>query len=211
MTGKTIDTGILEILASKICHDLISPIGAINNGVEFMEEDSGPEVISLITHSAAQASAKLQAYRMAYGAGGADSNHRPEDVYKNIELLVSADKKIRQEWDPKKPLGPMAQKKGFCKILICAILLAMESLPKGGTISVAPGKDGSVLVSATGTGAILRGRSAEALSLAIDPANMEPKYVHAFVTGLLAEHYGFRVTPAAETQEGAATLVIAQN
>ena len=72
--SKQIDTHVLEILASKICHDLISPIGAVNNGVELMEEmgpDAGPEATGLIAYSAHQASAKLQVFRVAYGVGGA--------------------------------------------------------------------------------------------------------------------------------------------
>jgi len=69
----TIDTDILELMASKVCHDLISPIGAVNNGIEFLTEmgpDAGEEVTDLIAFSASQASAKLKAFRMAYGVGG---------------------------------------------------------------------------------------------------------------------------------------------
>jgi histidine phosphotransferase ChpT len=90
MSAKPIDVAMLEVLASKICHDLISPIGAVNNGVELIEDmgpDAGPEATALIAFSAQQASAKLQAFRMAYGIGGADSNIKPEDVHKAIELL----------------------------------------------------------------------------------------------------------------------------
>ena len=98
-----IDIEILEVLASKICHDLISPIGAVNNGVEILEEmgpDAGPDVTELIAYSAASASAKLKAYRLAYAAGGADINLKPEDVHEAIEGIVAKDNKIQQNWDP---------------------------------------------------------------------------------------------------------------
>ena len=78
---------VIELLASRICHDLVSPVGAINNGVEFMEEtgddaEQRAEALNLIAHSASQASAKLMAFRIAYGSGGRDPNIKPEDVQK---------------------------------------------------------------------------------------------------------------------------------
>ncbi len=98
----SIDFRVLEILTSKICHDLISPIGAVNNGVEFMQEmgleDAG-DGLDLIAFSAQQAGAKLHAYRMAYGAGGADNSIKPEDVYDAIQDVIGPDNKIRQAWD----------------------------------------------------------------------------------------------------------------
>lgn len=201
MTAKTISIDMLEVLASKICHDLISPIGAVNNGVELLEElgtDAGPEATSLIAFSAQQASAKLQAFRLAYGVGGADSNIKPEDVYKTIDILTAQDKKIKQEWNPNTPLGinPATgeRPKGFCKILVCSILLGMECLPKGGTIAVIPGNGAETAVIAKGENAALRGQMAEALSLSLDPHGLDPKYVHAYMTGLLAAQYGLTVS-----------------
>lgn len=196
MNAKTIDSHILEVLASKICHDLISPIGAVNNGIELLEDmgpDAGPEATALISFSAQQASAKLQAYRMAYGVGGADSNVKPEDVHKAVELLISLDKKIKQEWNPSLPLGGAERPKAFCKMLICAILLGIECLPKGGTISVVPGNGVETAVIAKGENAGVRGQTAEALALRLDPNGLDPKYVHAYMTGVLAQRYGFKV------------------
>jgi len=150
--SQTIDADLLELLASKICHDLISPIGAVNNGIELMEEmgpDGAPEAIELIAYSATQASAKLQAFRMAYGAGGADANIKPEDVYKTIEQIVGPDKKVTQAWDARGDFGSLREKEGFCKILICVLLLAIEALPKGGKLSVS-NQSGAIIVRAEG-------------------------------------------------------------
>jgi histidine phosphotransferase ChpT len=208
-----IDTHILEILASKICHDLISPIGAVNNGVELIEDmgpDAGPEATALIAFSAQQASAKLQAYRIAYGVGGADPTIKPEDVYKTIELIISHDKKIRQDWNPNTPLGINAEgerPKGFSKMLICAILLGMECLPKGGAISVVPGNGAEAAVIAKGENAGLRGQSAEALALKLGVHGLDPKYVHAYMTGLLAKHYGFTLA-ANDSEQGFISITI---
>jgi histidine phosphotransferase ChpT len=194
--SNTIDTSMLELLASKICHDLINPIGAVNNGIEFMEDmgpDAGPEARELIAFSAAQATAKLQAFRLAYGAGGADSNIKPADIHKAIDQIVSLDKKIKQDWDPQTSLGGTAVQPAFCKLLICALLLAMESLPKGGALSVSADGE-SVVVCASGTGSGLRGRAADALKLAIPFAEIEPKDVHAAMTAIMAQRYNFSVS-----------------
>src|ERR1700736_2717843 len=65
---------LAALLCSRLCHDLISPVGAIINGLEVMEEDKDEETktfaLDLIKKSATQASAKLQFYRLAFGAAG---------------------------------------------------------------------------------------------------------------------------------------------
>ncbi len=210
MSDKQIDAHLLEVLASKICHDLISPIGAVNNGIELLEDmgsEAGPEATALISFSAHQASAKLQLFRMAYGVGGADSTIKPEDIYKAVELLVSQDKKIKQDWNPAAPIGGAERPRGFCKILLCTILLGMECLPKGGTISVIPGSGAETAVVARGDNASLRGQTAEALAGALDPHGLDPKYVHAYMTGLLAARYGLTVA-AKDSGQGFVSFTI---
>lgn len=191
-----LDTAFLELLTSKICHDLISPIGAVNNGIEFLEDGQmpDPDVVSLITYSAQQASAKLQAFRMAYGAGGADATIKPADVHKAIEAMVSADGKIKQIWSANAPLGPADRPRGFCKILICGLLLAMEGLPKGGTLNAVNEGEAGLLITAEGPDAGPRPLTEEALYLEIPATTLDPKYVHSAMTGLLAQAYGYKIS-----------------
>ncbi len=194
--SKTIDTAMLEVLASKICHDLINPIGAINNGLEFMEDmgpDAGPEARELIAYSASQATAKLQAFRYAYGAGGADGNIKISDIHKTIDNIVMLDKKITQDWDPNASLGTASHKEAFCKILACGLLLAIEWLPRGGKIT-AKAEGDNVIIKCDGTDAGPRGHALEALALSIAFESVEPKDVHAVMTGLMAKEYGFTIS-----------------
>lgn len=196
----TIDLRILEILTSKVCHDLISPIGAVNNGVEFMQEmgveDAG-DAVDLIAFSAQQASAKLTAFRMAYGTGGADNSIKPEDVYNIIQDIVGAESKISQDWDKDAPIGlnqeTFERPTGFAKILICGLLLAMDCLPRGGVLSVEAEGDNDFTVIATGENAAFRDGTQDALTFKIPSETLEPKNVHPYVMGLLAEQYGFSV------------------
>ncbi|MCB1651149.1 MAG: hypothetical protein KDI46_03765 [Alphaproteobacteria bacterium] len=190
-----LDISVLELLASKICHDLISPIGAVNNGLEILEDmGGGDEVTELIAFSAGQASAKLQAFRMAYGAGGADASLKPEDVHKSVNALISGDGKVTQNWDPYGDMGYEDRPDGFCKILMCAILQALDCLPKGGELIVQAGdKRGSTDVIVSGENAAPREKVAEALSLGLPQNMLEPKYIHAYTSGLLADKYGFKL------------------
>ena len=204
--SRTPDTHILELLSSKICHDLISPIGAVNNGVELLEEtgaDSGEEerdeVAGLIAFSAQQASGKLQAYRMAYGAGGADTAIKPEDVYNIFEALIGGDGKIKQNWDPHVSIGPEILPSGFCKLLISCMILGIDCLPKGGTITVAPGESNQVAIKASGEDAGFKDDVPTALSLAIPHEKLEPKIIHPYVTGLMAKSYGFEISTQEES------------
>ena len=197
-----IDLHLMELLNSKICHDLISPIGAINNGLELVEElgmEAGADAVSLIGHSAHQASAKLKAYRMAYGAGGADQSIKPEDVYNAVQSLTEKDGKITQDWDAHidlrlLELDMFEQPKAFAKIMICGFLLAIDCLPKGGTLSFSCEEPGTYKITATGEDCGPKHEMEEALKHEIAKEALEPKHIHAYVTTLLAEHYGYRLT-----------------
>lgn len=190
---------VVELLASRICHDLISPVGAINNGLEFMQEagddkDSVAEAVGLVSYSATQAAAKLAAFRMAYGAGGRDPNIKPEDVQKAFSALVAGDGKISQMWDPFGPLGPAKPyPKAFCKMLMCGMMMAMECLPKGGAVGVRPGTGAQTLIIAEGEGAVVRDRVEVALAGDVAPESLDPRLVHPYAVGLLARSYGYNL------------------
>lgn len=191
---------VLELLASRICHDIISPVGAINNGVELMQEmgaDGFEDGIELIGYSATQAAAKLAAFRLAYGAGGKDPNIKPEDVQKNFGELIRAEGKISQAWDPYGKLGPDPLPPAYCKMLMCSLMMAMEALPKGGYISVRPtmGDDaGHSLIIAEGEGAVIRDGVDDALNQKLEPEDLDPRLVHPYAISVLAEFYGFKLT-----------------
>lgn len=199
-----IDIHVLELLASKICHDLISPVGAVANGVEFLEEleiEGAEDVVNLIQFSAKQGSAKLQAYRLAYGAGGSDTSIKPEDVHKLFGSFIELDNKIKQDWDPYGPLGPEERAPGFCKLLMCHLLLGVESLPKGGTISVQTGGANETLIRAEGENCGLNDEAKQALSKVLHIDMLSPKKMHAQMTLLLSQKYGFE-SALAEEGEG---------
>lgn len=190
---------VIELLASRICHDLVSPVGAINNGVEFMEEmgddpEQRKEALGLIQHSASQASAKLMAFRIAYGAGGRDPNIKPEDVQKAFSQLISADGKISQTWDPFGNLGPKPLPYAYCKMLMAGMMLAMECLTKGGYVSVRPGEgDQTLIIAESDAGVLLRDNVEAALRQDIQTEDLDPRLVHPYAISVVAEHYGYNL------------------
>ena len=186
---------VLELLASKICHDLISPVGAINNGLELLEEmgvEAGGDAMQLVNSSAAQAGAKLQMFRVVYGAGGRDSHIKPDDIKKIFAAVIDADGKIKQDWDAfslnRDELPP-----GFCKLLLGSLMLAQDCLPKGGTISVTQTNGREVAINASGIDAAPRARFTEALARNVPVGELDPRLIHCYVLGIFASVYGYSI------------------
>lgn len=177
-----------ELLISKICHDLVSPVGAVNNGIEFMA-DMGAEGFSdgigLIEHSARQASVRLQLFRMAYGAGGSDAKVTGKMIYETFQAYIASEK-TSLDWDLMNAMPEQDLPAGFLKTLLNMMVFAHESLPRGGTVAVTI-KDGAMAV--TGTGDMIKPRddSVAAFNGEIDTAGLTPKSVHGFITSEFAK------------------------
>ena len=135
---------LAALLCSRVCHDLISPVGAIVNGIEVMEEDKNEETktfaLELIKKSAIQASAKLQFCRLAFGAAGsAGAQIDLGDAEKAARGLIE-DGKTTMAWNL--PRALLA--KNRVKLLLNMVLIANGSIPRGGTLTIdpVPGDDG---------------------------------------------------------------------
>jgi histidine phosphotransferase ChpT len=198
MEKKNIDAAILELMASRICHDLISPVGAVNNGVEFLQEDLGSgdaaDAIGLIAMSAQSAGARLQAFRLAYGAGGRDGGIKPADVYKTFENLAATDGKITQDWNADEVFAGMSPPEGFCKLLMGTLMMTQEALPKGGVIRVAHDPSGATTtVTGISPDALIRPQVDEALKSVLAISDIDPRLVHPYIVGVLASQYNHAI------------------
>lgn len=200
------DIRVIEFLTSRICHDLISPIGAVHNGVEFLQEmgpapgeggdDNGTgDAIALIGHSSSQASARLQLFRMVYGAGVKTTALELSDIHETMESYIKGDSKVTQSWSPSADLTGGAVSSGFCKMLLAVLLIAYESLPKGGAIDVRSDEDGTtILVDAQGVDAHPREGIDQGLAGNLDLDDIDPRLVHSYVTYLMGQAYGYRIS-----------------
>lgn len=180
---------VLELLASRLCHELISPVGAINNGVELLNDgDAGfaHDATNLIGQSARRAAMRLQFYRFAYGAGGVGGG-APDARALVAGILESG--KVRCDWPAEfDALSPPWQK------LACNLtLLTAEILPRGGTVTLARAGSG-VSAMAAGEAVNLTPELKAALAPAADVAALTARTIHAYFTARYAEHVGATLT-----------------
>ena len=187
---------LAALLCSRVCHDLISPVGAIINGLEVMEEDKDEETktfaLDLIKKSAGQASAKLQFSRLAFGASGsAGAQIELGDAEKAARGLLD-DGKATLVWNLPRALVA----KNRVKLLLNMLLVASGSIPRGGTLTADPIGEG-YQVTARG----LNARLAPAITDLLAGSPAEPVNAHAiqpFYTGILARDCGFAISARLE-------------
>jgi histidine phosphotransferase ChpT len=194
---------LAALLCSRVCHDLISPVGAIVNGLEVLEEDKDEETktfaLDLIKKSAGAASAKLQFCRLAFGAAGsAGAQIELGDAEKVARGLIE-DGKTTIVWNL--PREFVAKNKA--KLLLNMLVVAISSIPRGGSLTVDPA-DGGYRVLASGLNARVNAVTAELLSGSpahpVDAHAIQPLY-----TGILARDCGLTVAVAAEGDAVAVT------
>jgi histidine phosphotransferase ChpT len=127
---------LAALLCSRVCHDIISPVGAITNGLEVLDEDEGAEMkefaFDLIRKSASQASAKLQFARLAFGAAGSAGAEIDLADAEKVAMGYMQGEKAELSWTA--PRALMAKNK--VKLLLNLLLLATGAVPRGGTIKV---------------------------------------------------------------------------
>ncbi|TBW37376.1 histidine phosphotransferase [Siculibacillus lacustris] len=127
---------LAALIASRVCHDIISPVGAINNGLEVLAEESNEEMrefaMDLIRKSARQASAKLQFARLAFGAAGSAGASIDLGDAETVAKGFMAGEKASLEWSAVRVLMP----KNLVKLLLNLILVAGHAIPRGGVIRV---------------------------------------------------------------------------
>jgi histidine phosphotransferase ChpT len=187
---------LAALLCSRVCHDLISPVGAIVNGIEVMEEDKNEETkifaLDLIKKSAYQASAKLQFCRLAFGAAGsAGAEIDLGDAEKAARGLFE-DGKTTLVWNlPRQLLA-----KNRVKLLLNMLLIAAGTISRGGTLSVDPVSGDGIagfVVTASGLNAKLNPMVVELLAgnsaHPVDAHAIQPLYA-----GILARDCGLVLT-----------------
>jgi histidine phosphotransferase ChpT len=188
-----IDMRVAELLASRLCHDLVGPIGAVNNGMELLEdEDLGmsDDAIQLSASSARQAANLLQFYRLAYGMAGGRIGGDMGDL-QNLATGFLSSGKTTLNWLVGTPAGETPE--GLGKLLLNLIVLGDECLPRGGSLDVALAEGAAGLeaaVTANGTGARLREETQPVLADDVIVDELTPRNVHGYFTRLLAQRMG---------------------
>lgn len=189
-----LDPRVLELIASRICHDLVSPVGAINNGVELMEDmgpEAGQEALNLVATSAQQASIRLKCFRLAYGAAGTDKNVGFRDIKDAFTNWLSSSH-IKADFEQNLEVKFSMPPRGFFKCVLNLLILAEECNRGEGNIFVSAmeGSVHGIKILATGKQVGFRDGAEAALKGGTQPDDLDPRSVHAYITGRFAEHFG---------------------
>src|SRR6478672_7376764 len=137
---------LASLLCSRLCHDLMSPVGALNNGIELLADETDPgmrdKCLELLSESARASANKLKFFRLAFGAaGGFGDSVDTHEAQAALEGLFGAERRIEVGWvvaDGKLP-------KGAVKLLLNLALLAGDALVRGGRLDVgAESSDGEI-------------------------------------------------------------------
>ena len=186
---------LAALLCSRVCHDVISPVGAIVNGLEVLETEEDKDMravaMELIKKSAAAASARLQFCRLAFGAAGSLSAAIDTGDAENVARGLLANDRTALTWNGARRLAP----KTHVKLLLNLCLIAAAAAPRGGEISVdLEGEEDALAlrVQAKGPNARLSHMAAGLLNgdseVAIDAHSIQPYYAT-----LLAEQAGMTI------------------
>lgn len=147
-------TDLAAMLCSRLCHDMLSPVGALANGLELLAEEQDPEMrarcMELLEQSARISADKLKFFRLAFGAAGGFGEAIPIDEAKAvIEALAADNKRIEINWAINDPSLP----KPAVKVLLNLAQIALDALARGGTLDIgAERRDGAVEIVARARG-----------------------------------------------------------
>ncbi len=188
---------LAEMLATRLCHDLTGPIGAVNNGAEFLDEegfDMQNEAVQLILSSAHEAVNRLQFYRQAYGRVG-EAGEACLAEKKKLALDFFSATKVRLDWpDSHTDASGVAVSQKMSRLLLNLLVIAGASLIRGGTLAVRVTQneagDKQFQVTATGETIKLDADTAAILQSKSDEVTLSPKTAQPFLAMKLAEESG---------------------
>jgi histidine phosphotransferase ChpT len=184
---------LASLLCSRLCHDLMSPVGALNNGLELLADEQDPDMrekcLELLGESARASANKLKFFRLAFGAaGGFGESIDTREARTALEGLFGAERRIELGWMVAEGKLP----KGAVKLLLNLALIAGDALVRGGRLDVgAETRDGEIEM-------VIRGEGPRIL---LDPtfretltgnasAVVEPRAAGAFLAHSLVQEAG---------------------
>lgn len=194
------DIELAALLCSRVCHDVISPVGAIVNGLELLAEEDDEEMrtlaLDLVRRSAAQASAKLQFCRIAFGASGSAGSQLDVGEAGDLARPFVGGEKATLDWAVPRTNRPKAQ----VKLLLNLMIMGFSAVPRGGVVRVAVEGDRFV-VRASGPGAKLPDASRRILAGALPGSEIDARSVQVYYTLRVASEAGFALQLPGEGED----------
>jgi len=140
------DIDYASLLCSRLCHDLLSPVGALNNGIELLADETDPKLreqcMGLLADSARTTAGKLKFFRLAFGSGGGFNEEIALHEIRNaLEGMFPNEGRLKVEW----LIDSDSLPKPAAKLLLNLCLMTGESLPRGGTLTIGSERRGGVI------------------------------------------------------------------
>jgi histidine phosphotransferase ChpT len=200
------DLDLAALLCSRVCHDVISPVGAITNGLELLDVEDDANMremaMDLVKKSARQASAKLQFCRIAFGAAGSAGSMIDLGEAGDVAKAFVGEEKIKLDWQVPRENRPKQQ----VKLLLNMMLVGMASIPRGGVVRAEATGNG-FSVRAKGEGARIFEKTQQVLSGDANLEEIDARLIQPYYTKRLAAAAGL---PLSMTMDGADVVVRAQ-
>lgn len=203
------DLDLAALLCSRVCHDVISPVGAIANGLELMDDPDTDEelrttALDMVRSSAKTATAKLKFCRIAFGAAGSAGAQIDMSEAGEVARAFVGEEKVKLEW-----LAPRENRpKQEVKLILNMLLIALAGIPRGGVVTVTA--DGQILkVRAQGERAKINEAMAAALAGTADLLTLDARLVQPYYARMLAEAAGLEIKMEMETEN--TVVVLAQS
>jgi histidine phosphotransferase ChpT len=178
------------LLCSRLCHDLLSPVGALNNGLELMADEQDPEMrercLELLAESAKASANKLKFFRLAFGAGGGFGDSiDTREAKAALEGLFGAEKRVELGWMVEEDELP----KGAVKLLLNLALIAGDALVRGGRLDVGVerGEGLEMVIRAEGPRILLDPALRETILNGSADGSVEPRAAGAWLAQSLAK------------------------
>lgn len=192
---------LAALVASRVCHDVISPVGAIVNGLELMEDGADQATtelaLDLIRKSARTASARLQFCRIAFGAAGSAGSAIDTRDAHQVSTNFLNDDRTTVDWH----IPPAFLPKNRVKLLLNLLMLAAGAIPRGGVIKVemtGEGDTAGFAILVTGLNARIPPHANELLAgiPANEQGTIDAHAIQPYYAGLLARAAGMSVSVA---------------
>jgi len=183
-----------SLLCSRLCHDLLSPVGALNNGIELMASESDPEMrqrcLELLEQSAKTTADKLKFFRLAFGsAGGFDDAIPASDVHAAISGIIGDSRRIELGWLVHDDTLP----KPVVRILLNLALVAIDALVRGGRLDIGVERQAGgseIVVRAEGERLAVDDQIIAALEGTMDEGALAARTAPAWMTNVVARAHG---------------------
>ena len=185
---------LASLLCSRLCHDLLSPVGALSNGIELLRDERDPEMrqrcMELLEQSARISADKLKFFRLAFGAAGGFGESVPvEEPRELVRALVANSGRIALEWAVSEEQLP----KAAVKVLLNLAAIGIDALPRGGQLDIgAERRDGAseIAVRAAGDKIAFDETIGAALEGTLPPSELSGRTAPAYMIRQIADGVG---------------------